>query len=99
MDMNYGDDRFDSFVAYQGALIEQFNAMSQRENFISVDACQNAELIQKQLRRAVAVNHGLSRDLPTIPSHIRLRSCWSANRQARTFDSPLSTFTVARCWT
>ena len=27
MDMNYGDDLYDSFVAYQGALIEQFDRM------------------------------------------------------------------------
>ena len=29
MDMNYGDDLYDSFVAYQSELIEQFDAMAE----------------------------------------------------------------------
>jgi len=53
MDMNYGDDLYDSFIAYQGALIEQFDTMADRDSFITVDARQESELIQKQLRRTV----------------------------------------------
>ena len=53
MDMNYGDDLYDSFMAYQGALIEQFDKMADRENFVTVDAREDPEVIQKQLRRVV----------------------------------------------
>jgi dTMP kinase len=53
MDMNYGDDLFDSFVAYQSELIEQFDTMAEEEHFHSIDARQDAQSIQRQLRRAV----------------------------------------------
>jgi len=53
MDMNYGDDIYDSFVAYQGELINQFDKMAERQSFVTVDARQDPELIQKQLRRVV----------------------------------------------
>jgi dTMP kinase len=54
MDMNYGDDLFDSFVAYQSALIEQFDRMAQEYNFIALDATQDVQVKQRELRRAVA---------------------------------------------
>ncbi|MGA2582266.1 MAG: thymidylate kinase [Tepidisphaeraceae bacterium] len=53
LDMNYGDDLFDSFHAYQAALIEEFNRMSEEYGFNCVDARQDARAIQRQLRRAV----------------------------------------------
>lgn len=53
MDMNYGDDLYDSFVTYQSALIEQFDKMAEQDRFVTVDARQEAEVIQKQLRRVV----------------------------------------------
>jgi dTMP kinase len=53
MDMNYGDDLFDSFVAYQGELIEQFDRMSQEHRFVTVDARQEPRAIHLQLRDAV----------------------------------------------
>ena len=54
MDMNYGDDLYDSFIAYQTELIEQFDAMSDAYHFLSVDARQEPQAIQRQLRRMVA---------------------------------------------
>src|SRR5277367_4703473 len=39
LDMNYGDDLYDSFIAYQGALIEQFDLLAEEEGFVTVDAC------------------------------------------------------------
>jgi dTMP kinase len=54
LDMNYGDDLFDSFVAYQGALIEQFDEMSEEFGFVSIDARQDTRTLQRQLRQAVA---------------------------------------------
>ena len=53
MDMNYGDDLYDSFVAYQGELIDQFNAMADEFGFVTLDGRQDPDDIQRQLRRAV----------------------------------------------
>jgi len=53
LDMNYGDDLYDSFLAYQSALIEEFNRMSEEYTFHCVDAKQEPRAIQRQLRRAV----------------------------------------------
>ena len=54
MDMNYGDDLYDSFIAYQTALIEQFNIMAEEYSFHTLDARQDPQAIQRQLRRSVA---------------------------------------------
>src|SRR3984957_2360776 len=53
LDMNYGDDLYDSFIAYQSALIEQFDLMAEEENFVAVDAQHSAQQIQAELRRVV----------------------------------------------
>ncbi len=53
MDMNYGDDLYDSFVAYQGELIKQFDLMAEEHRFKTLDAAQEPKDIQRQLRRAV----------------------------------------------
>src|SRR5256714_9215338 len=53
MDMNYGDDLFDSFCAYQSELIEQFNAMADEYGFVTLDARQDPQTIQRELRAAV----------------------------------------------
>ena len=53
MDMNYGDDLYDSFIAYQTELIHQFNVMAEEHNFVTLDARQDPKEIQRQLRRAV----------------------------------------------
>ena len=53
MDMNYGDDLYDSFVAYQSELIEQFDAMAEESKFITVDGRQEPQAIQRQLRKMV----------------------------------------------
>ena len=53
LDMNYGDDLFDSFLAYQGELVEQFNSMADEYGFVTLDARRESQSIQRQLRRAV----------------------------------------------
>jgi dTMP kinase len=53
MDMNYGDDLYDSFVAYQSELIEQFNLIADEQGFVTIDATQDEREIQQQLRHAV----------------------------------------------
>jgi hypothetical protein len=54
MDMNYGDDLYDSFIAYQGELITQFDRMAEEYRFLTVDARQEPQAIQRQLRRMVS---------------------------------------------
>lgn len=54
MDMNYGDDLYDSFVAYQSALIHEFDEMADKYNFVTLDAREDADLTQSRLRAAVA---------------------------------------------
>jgi dTMP kinase len=54
MDTSYGDDLYDSFIAYQGALIEQFDAMARQEQFIVLDAAREPQHIQRDLRKAVS---------------------------------------------
>ena len=53
MDMNYGDDLYDSFLAYQSELIQHFDHMAAAEHFITLDAAQAPDAIQKRLRRSV----------------------------------------------
>jgi dTMP kinase len=53
LDMSYGDDLYDSFIAYQTALIQQFDIMSEEYHFHCLDARQEPQAIQRQLRRAV----------------------------------------------
>jgi dTMP kinase len=53
LDMNYGDDLYDSFVAYQGELIHQFDIMAGEFNFVTLDGRDEPQSIQQTLRRAV----------------------------------------------
>lgn len=54
LDMNYGDDLYDSFVAYQSALVRQFDALAEEHNFLTLDARQDEDSLQQALRTAVA---------------------------------------------
>ncbi len=54
LDMNFGDDLYDSFVAYQSNLIEQFDSMAEEYGFLSVDAQQSPQQIQRRLRDLVS---------------------------------------------
>ena len=55
MDMNYGDDLYDSFVTYQGALINEFDRMArENSNFVTLDAREEPKVTQQRLRSAVA---------------------------------------------
>lgn len=53
LDMNYGDDLYDSFVAYQSELVAQFDTMAEEFGFVTLDARQDPQSIQRQLRRAL----------------------------------------------
>ena len=54
MDLNLGDDFYDSFVAYQARLLKQFDAMSGEYGFRVVDASRSIRRVAADLRRAVA---------------------------------------------
>src|SRR4051794_24364182 len=70
LDMNYGDDLYDSFVAYQGALIEQFDRMAQEEGFVTVDARKSPQAIQRQLRKAVGEHLASAGFQPLAPHEL-----------------------------
>lgn len=53
LDMNYGDDLYDSFLAYQSELVHQFDLMAEEYRFTTLDARLSPQAIQKQLRREV----------------------------------------------
>ena len=53
MDMNYGDDLYDSFMAYQSALVDELDQMAEDEKFVTVDAQAASPTIQAELRRVV----------------------------------------------
>ncbi len=53
MDMNYGDDLYDSFVAYQSELIEHLDSMAEEYRFLTIDGRQEPPAIQRQLRKMV----------------------------------------------
>jgi dTMP kinase len=55
MDMSYGDDLYDSFVTYQGSLIQEFDQMAgEYNNFVTLDAREEPQVTQKRLRDTVA---------------------------------------------
>jgi len=71
LDMNYGDDLYDSFLAYQTQLITQFNIMAEEYNFHCVDARQDPKSIQRQLRKAVtAYLTSINYLAPTAPGEM-----------------------------
>lgn len=54
MDMNLGQDFYDSFVEYQARLLREFDRMSGEYGFRVVDASRSVRRVAADLRRAVA---------------------------------------------
>jgi dTMP kinase len=54
MDLNLGDDFYDSFVAYQARLLREFERMSGEYGFRTIDASRTIRRVAADLRRAVA---------------------------------------------
>ncbi len=54
MDLNLGEDFYDSFVAYQARLLREFDRMSGEYGFRTVDASRTVRRVAADLRRAVA---------------------------------------------
>ena len=53
MDLNLGDDFYDSFVAYQARLLREFDRMSGEYGFRTIDASRTIRRVAADLRRAV----------------------------------------------
>ncbi len=54
MDMKLGDDIYDSFRAYQRALLREYDSLSEEFGFQSIDARQPIDAIQAQLRERIS---------------------------------------------
>ena len=72
LDMNFGDDLYDSFIAYQSELIQQFDRMADDYNFVTLDARQEPQEIQRKLRRMVSdylhtTNYQIPAELSGMP--------------------------------
>src|SRR5437762_10231086 len=54
MDLKIGDDIYESFRAYQRALLKEYASMADEFNFRVLDARRKVEVIQEELRRQIA---------------------------------------------
>jgi len=54
MDLKIGDDIYESFRAYQRALLKEYASMSAEFNFRVLDARRKVDVIQDELRRQIA---------------------------------------------
>src|SRR4051812_10080018 len=54
MDMKLGDDIYESFRAYQRALLKEYASMADEFNFRLLDARRKVDVIQDELRRQIA---------------------------------------------
>jgi hypothetical protein len=53
MDMKLGDDIYESFRAYQRALLREYTSMGDEFGFRMLDARRKVEVIQDELRRQI----------------------------------------------
>ena len=53
MDLKLGDDIYESFRAYQRALLKEYASMSDEFGFRVLDAKRKIEVIQDELRRQI----------------------------------------------
>lgn len=53
MDVRFGDNRFDSFVAYQSLIIKAFDRMARRYDFETIDATQTPDRIFTELQASI----------------------------------------------
>ena len=53
MDLHIADNFYDSFVQYQGMILEQFDIMSEEYNFVTIDADHTPEEICENLKKPI----------------------------------------------
>jgi dTMP kinase len=56
LDLNLGEDPYDSFVVYQKRLIERYDRMAETEPFEVVDARRSIDEIQQHVRQQIAAH-------------------------------------------
>src|SRR4029077_13576510 len=66
MDLKGGDDIYDSFRAYQGKLLREYNAMVEEFGFRVIDARRPIDFIQSALRDQISAFLGAS-EPPAVP--------------------------------
>ena len=54
MDLKLGDDIYESFRAYQRALLKEYSSMADEFSFRVLDARRKVDVIQDELRRQIA---------------------------------------------
>ena len=54
LDLNLGEDPYDSFVAYQKRLIHYYDRMAETESFVTIDARRPVDDIQLDIRHKIA---------------------------------------------
>lgn len=87
MDVSCGEDFYDSFIAYQTKLLEEFDHMAEEYNFSIINASRSVQRVSADLRRAV--KRVIERDILPDPSLASVASAESleppaAPRHART---------------
>jgi hypothetical protein len=63
--MKLGDDIYESFRAYQRALLKEYGSMADEFNFRILDARRKVDVIQDELRRQIA---GFLADAASAPA-------------------------------
>ena len=53
MDLKLGDDSYDSFRAFQGKLLREYNSLADEFRFRAIDARRPIDAIQDELRRQI----------------------------------------------
>jgi dTMP kinase len=53
LDLNLGEDPYDSFIEYQRRLIANFDRMAEAERFEAIDATRPVEAIQQEIRQRI----------------------------------------------
>jgi dTMP kinase len=66
MDLKLGDDIYDSFRAYQGKLLREYNSLTEEFGFRVLDGRQPIDRIQEELRRQIGAFLGTA-DAPPRP--------------------------------
>ena len=70
MDMKLGDDIYESFRAYQRALLKEYASMADEFNFRILDARRKVEVIQDELRRQIAAFLAESEAPAPLPARV-----------------------------
>jgi dTMP kinase len=71
MDMKLGDDIYESFRAYQRALLKEYGSMAEEFGFRVLDARRKVDVIQDELRRQIAAFLAESDTLSPGPAAVK----------------------------